>query len=196
MSATHRTSRGFVVILSGPSGVGKSTLIRRMLDREGFSLSVSATTRAPRPGEVHGRDYFFLGDEEFDRLVAEDAFLEWAVVHGRHRYGTLRREVERLLDAGRIVILDVDVQGARALVGFDDAVSVFVAPPSFDHLERRLRGRSTESDETLRARLETARAEMALTDAYDHVVVNDDLDAATEALCALLLAAREKRRAT
>lgn len=170
-------SGGLLAILSGPSGVGKSTIIDRLLEDERFALSVSATTRAPREGEENGIDYWFLSREEFEKRIAEDAFLEYATVHRRDLYGTLRSEVERRTGAGEIVILDIDVQGATALADEPGKVSVFIAPPSVETLERRLRDRGTEDEAAVTRRLETAREELARQDEYDVVVVNDDLDA-------------------
>ena len=170
--ATHK---GTLSVLSGPSGVGKSTIIARLLEDERYALSISATTRSPRQGEVDGVHYYFLSEEEFEARVQEGAFLEHAMVHG-HRYGTLEAEVVRLLDAGQWVILDIDVQGFLDLETALPSTSIFVAPPSFDVLEKRLRSRDTEDEETIQRRLATARWELEQKDKYDHVVVNDDLD--------------------
>jgi guanylate kinase len=173
-----------VLVITGPSGVGKGTLIRLLLARfPAMKLSVSATTRDPRPGEVDGVDYHFLSPAEFEEKIDGDEFLEWAEYAG-NRYGTLRSELER--DAHPLV-LEIEVQGARqvrARVG--DAVSVFIAPPSEEALRTRLVGRGSDSPEQVERRLETAWTELAARDEFDHVIVNDDLDAAVEELSRLV----------
>lgn len=179
------SERGGLAIIAGPSGVGKSSIIKRLLEDERFVLSVSATTRSPRPGEVDGEDYHFLAEDEFQRRIEANAFLEWALVHGSHRYGTLRDDVEARRDAGRTVLLDIDVQGSKQLRG-QDLARIFIAPPSFDELERRLRGRATEDEELIKQRLETAQAELERADEFDHVVVNEELETAVAALINLL----------
>ncbi|MCL4079695.1 guanylate kinase [Coriobacteriia bacterium Es71-Z0120] len=184
---TERTSaqrpRGRLLIISGPSGAGKGTLVDRLVERVPEAwVSVSATTRPPRPGEVDGVDYRFVSPEEFDRLVKAGEFLEWAEVHG-NRYGTLRSDVEKKIAEGRLVVLEIDPQGAqqvRRLV--DDAVCVFVVAPSFEELERRIRKRGAESDEEIAARLKTAERELALVGTYDYVVQNDDVARAADEL--------------
>ncbi len=179
-----RTPRLFV--LSGPSGAGKGTLLKRVLEeRPELCLTVSATTRAPRAGEVDGVSYHFITDEAFAALVDEGAFLEWANVHG-HRYGTLWSEVDKHIDDGRSVVLEIDVQGAfNVRAQRPDAVLLFVEPPSMAELERRLRDRGTESEDSIRLRLANARHEMELADRYDARIVNDDLEEAVE--CAVEL---------
>ena len=186
-----RTPRLFVV--SGPSGAGKGTLLARVREqRPDLGLTVSATTREPRPGEVDDVSYHFLSDAEFDRRVAAGEFLEWANVHG-HKYGTLRSEVDRNLSAGRSVILEIDVQGALNVRRiYPDAVLVFIEPPSMEVLESRLRGRGTEGEADLRLRLADAAGEMRLAGSYDERVVNDDLDEATARLVAVLDAHENK----
>lgn len=180
------TERGGLAIIAGPSGVGKSSIIKRLLEDDRFALSVSATTRAPREGEVDGTDYHFLSEAEFQSRIDAEAFLEWAVVHGRHRYGTLRADVEARRDTGHTVLLDIDVQGSDQLRS-EGLCRVFIAPPSFEELERRLRGRGTEDEERIQRRLETARAELERTDDFDHVVVNEDIEATVAVLIDLLL---------
>jgi guanylate kinase len=171
-----------VFVITGPSGVGKGTLIRTLLERvPELELSVSATTRAPRPGEVDGEDYHFLTDAEFDRRVLEGDFLEHAGYSGR-RYGTLRSELERRLSAGASVVLEIEVQGARQVAEqMPDARRIFIAPPSEEDLRTRLVGRGTDDEAQRERRLATAREELAAQDEFDIVVVNDRLgDAADE----------------
>ncbi len=172
-----------VFVITGPSGVGKGTLISRLLDRvPDLELSVSATTRAPRNGEVDGRDYHFLSPEEFDRRVGDEEFLEFATYSG-HRYGTLRSEVERRLSAGRSVVLEIEVQGARQVrAAMRESVQVFIAPPDPVVLRERLLARATDSAEAIDARLEVAEQELAAQDEFRHRVVNDDLDRAAAEL--------------
>ena len=175
--------RARVFVVSGPSGVGKGTLVAKLRERvSSLGLTVSATTREPREGEVDGVSYHFMDDAEFDRRVASGEFLEWAWVHA-HRYGTLKSEVERVLSGGESVVLEIDVQGGLAVRSvMPDAVLVFVEPPSMDELERRLRGRGTEDEEQVGLRLANAAAEMAHAGDYDVRIVNDDLDRACREL--------------
>jgi guanylate kinase len=178
-------ARGPLIILSGPSGSGKSSVIQRLLvDPPGpLRLSVSATTRPPRPGEVEGKDYYFWTLDRFERELAAGSFLEHAAVHGANYYGTLRAEVEPYLAAGSGVILDIDVQGADQVRRvWPDQVSVFLKGPSVEEYERRLRARGTEDDATIRRRLDTARAELAQADGYQYQVTNDNLDRAVAEL--------------
>lgn len=177
-------------MLVGPSAVGKSSVVGKLRSEvPDLFFSVSATTRDPRPGEVDGRDYHFVGDRGFDRLIADGALLEWAEIHGGlQRSGTPSQPVYEALEAGRPVLVEVDLAGAASVkAALPEAVTVFLSPPSWDELERRLRGRGTESAEKIERRLETARAEMATRDAYDAVVVNDDLDRAVSELVSLLV---------
>jgi guanylate kinase len=163
--------------------VGKGTLVAKVRgDRPSLGLTVSATTRPPRPGEVDGVSYFFMDDAEFSRRVSQGEFLEWANVHG-HRYGTLLSEVRRNLAEGRSLILEIDVQGGLNVRRIHpDAVLVFIEPPSMDELERRLRGRGTEDEASIECRLENARREMEMGASYDVRIVNDDLTRASEEL--------------
>lgn len=187
---------GQLLVLSAPSGAGKTTLARRFVEETpeaGFS--VSATTRAPRGRERDGVDYHFVAPERFQELVERGAFAEWAEVHG-HRYGTLRSTVEEALARGRIAVFDIDVQGGSAIQAAwpRDAVTVFVLPPSPAELERRLRGRSTDSDQAIRLRLAAARAEVALGAArYQYLVVNDVLEEALARLRAISACERARR---
>lgn len=176
--------RGRVVVVAGPTAVGKGTVTRRLLEKHPeVYLSVSATTRDPRPGEVDGIHYFFWSPEQFDDAVKDGDMLEWALVHGRNRYGTPRSAVEAARAEGRAVILEIDLEGARQVrSSMPDARFVFLAPPSWDVLVERLVGRGTESPEEQERRLETARVEMAAEKEFDVTIVNDDLDEAVDAL--------------
>ncbi len=181
------TGRPFPLVLSAPSGAGKTTIARLLLERRSdVGYSVSCTTRAPRAGEVDGVDYHFLDAARFDEAVQQGQFAEWAEVHGR-RYGTLVREVERVMASGQHVMLDIDVQGARQVVQrFLESVTVFVVPPSAEALVARLRGRNTESDETLALRLRNAVLELEEAEHYQHVVVNDNLEDAVRTVGAII----------
>ena len=172
-----------VFVITGPSGVGKGTLISRLLQNvPDLELSISATTRDPREGEEDGREYHFLTSEEFDRRVEEKDFLEFATYSG-NRYGTLNSEVQRCIDAGRSVVLEIEVQGAQQVrAARPDSVQIFIAPPDPGQLRRRLEGRGTDSAEAIDTRLETAELELAVQGDFDHRVVNDDLDQAAAEL--------------
>jgi guanylate kinase len=178
---------GRLFVITGPSGVGKGTLIRRLRERmPGLELSVSATTRPPRPGEVNGVDYHFTSDEEFDRLAREGRLLEHATYSG-HRYGTPRSEVEPRLAEGRSVVLEIEVQGARQVRrAMPEAIQVFIAPPSPEALRERLQGRGTDRPEEIERRLAVAEEELAARREFGHVVVNDELDRATDELVELV----------
>ena len=175
-TASARTSRGRMVVISGPSGSGKSTICKRLMQDPAVVFSVSATTRAKRPGEVDGRDYHFLSREEFKRRVERGEFLEHAEVYG-NMYGTLRAPMEQVLAEGRIYLLEIDVQGANQLRALGEpGTYVFIAPPDFEELRRRLSSRGTETPEMLERRLHKAEDEWRERVKYDHVVVNDDLE--------------------
>ena len=179
-----------VVVLSGPSAVGKSTVVRRLRERvPDLHFSVSATTRAPRPGEVDGVDYHFVTPEEFQQLIDNGELLEWAEIHsGLHRSGTLAGPVADAAAAGRPVLIEVDLAGAKAVKkAMPEAVSVFLAPPSRDALEQRLIGRGTETPDVMARRLATAEAELAAQDDFDVVVVNSQLESACAELVSLLV---------
>lgn len=186
-------SRGILFVVSSPSGGGKGTLIRRVLNKvPDLSYSVSFTTRAPRSGEVDGREYFFVTPEKFEEMVASNEFLEWAHVHGK-LYGTGLRQLNREISDGRDIILEVDVQGAasvRELV--EDAVSVFILPPSFAILKQRLIARGTDSAEELDLRLRNAPTELEHYANFMYVVINDDADRAAEQLASIVYAERAR----
>ncbi len=181
---------GRVVVLSGPSAVGKSTLVRCLRERIAeLHFSVSATTRAPRPGEVDGVDYYFVTPARFQQLIDEGALLEWAEIHsGLHRSGTPARPIRDATAAGHPVLIEVDLAGARAIKqAMPEAISVFLAPPSWEALEARLVGRGTETPEVIARRLATARTELAAQDDFDEVVVNSQLESACAELVSLLV---------
>ena len=164
-------------MIAGPTAVGKGTVVKYLLDHfTNVLLSVSATTRAPRPGEVDGVDYIFLTHEEFDRQIAAGEMLEYAVVHGVNKYGTPRLPVEKALNEGKQVILEIDIQGARQVkASMPEALLVFIAPPSWDELVRRLSSRATESPQEQAQRLKTAKVELEAASEFDAVIVNEDI---------------------
>ena len=181
----HKGKRGVLFVFSGPSGVGKGTLKAKLFEEfaDQIAYSVSATTRGPREGEVNGKDYFFITRQEFERRVKNNEFLEHAEFAG-NCYGTPRAYVEKLLDSGMNVVLEIDVQGAlQVMKSMPECVSVFILPPSFEELEHRLRGRGTETEEKVRERLETAKRELPYAPQYDYQIVNGgDIEAAYQSL--------------
>ena len=191
---------GTLVVISGPSGAGKSTVVRRLLELCGLplALSVSATTRKPRPGEVDGVEYQFLEFEEFQAKRDAGEFLEFAEVYGQGKwYGTLRRPVEESQAQGNIVLLEIDVSGALQVIKrFPNAITIFVHPGSLEILEQRLRGRDTEDESSIQRRLEVARIEMETAHQYTYSIQNDDIDTAANEICQILTTFGEKRTCT
>ena len=194
------SERGRLFVISGPAGVGKSEIVKRVLSAHpDIKLSVSCTTRAPRPGEVDGVSYHFVDDARFDALVAEDAFYEWAHVH-QNRYGTLKSVVARELDAGNDLILEIDVQGCLQAMAQDPSVTgIFVCPPSRENLEARLRHRGTETEESIRVRLNNVARECATAYKYHYIIIHQDwsvepnaLDIAAEEVYAIITARRRE----
>lgn len=184
-------NKGKIIILSAPSGTGKSTIISRLMEHPELKLqfSISATSRQPRGGECHGREYYFLTPEEFASRVKKGDFVEWEEVYHGTCYGTLRTEVERVVGNGGNLIMDIDVKGAlnvKRQFG-DDAVAIFVMPPSVEELERRLRGRATDSEESVRKRLDKAEYEMTFAPKFDIEVINDSLDRAVEEVAGIIM---------
>jgi len=188
-----RFTRTFPIVVSGPSGSGKTTLVEKVLDRVHLlRRSVSATTRAARPGEIEGKSYFFVGEGEFETLKT-GKLIEWATVHG-HAYGTPREFVEKTLDSGVDVVLSVDVQGGRQVKkAFPDAVTIFILPPSYEVLEQRIRRRAADPAGTIKTRLENAREELRALPEYEYAVVNDGFEEAVSALCSIILSERHRR---
>lgn len=173
---------GRLVVLAGPTAVGKGAVSAHIREHHPeIQLSVSATTRPPRPGEVHGQHYFFVSDDEFDRMIADNELLEWAVVHNSYRYGTPRPPIDAALQEGKRVLLEIDLQGARNVrAAVPNAVLVFLLPPSWEELVRRLTGRGTEDPAEQARRLETAKVELAAQDEFDYRVVNTEVGAAAQ----------------
>lgn len=193
-------NRGRLFVISGPAGVGKSEIVKMLLKRHSdVSLSVSCTTRAPRPGEIDGVSYHFVSDERFDALLKEDAFYEWAHVH-QNRYGTLKSVVKEELDAGRDLILEIDVQGCLQAMAQDETVTgIFVCPPSRENLETRLRNRGTETEESIRVRLNNVAKECATAYKYHYIIIHQDwsvepnaLEIAAEQVYAIITARRRE----
>lgn len=188
---THDT-KGILLVMSGPSGAGKGTLCAHLREQIPVALSISATTRAPRKGEQEGVNYFFMTQDEFKQKIQEDGFIEWAKVYDNY-YGTPRKYVEDMLDAGQNVMLEIDPQGAKSVkLRIPDAVLVFIMPPSYKELERRIRGRGTETEEQIEKRLSCAVGEINTLAAYDYVIINADIQAAVDNLKAIIAAERCK----
>ena len=184
--------KGILLVMSGPSGAGKGTLCARLREQIPVALSISATTRAPRKGEQEGVNYFFMTQEEFKQKIHEDGFIEWAKVYDNY-YGTPRKYVEDMLEAGQDVMLEIDPQGAKSVkLRIPDAVLVFIMPPSYKELERRIRGRGTETEEQIEKRLSCAVGEINTLAAYDYVIINPDIQAAVDNLKAIIAAERCK----
>lgn len=187
--------RGLMFILSSPSGAGKTTIARKLLAHDAeIRMSVSVTTRPPRPGEVDGQDYIFASQAEFDRMVEDGQFLEWATVFG-NSYGTPKAQVKAGIREGQDFLFDIDWQGTQQLYQKmeTDVVRVFLLPPSIDELRRRLTGRGTDPAEVIQSRMDRARAEISHWDGYDYVVVNDDVEACYDQVCEILHAERMRR---
>lgn len=187
------TNKGLLIVYTGASGVGKGTIMKELLRKNpNLRLSVSATTRAPREGEVNGREYYFVTHERFDELIAEHGFLEYAEYVG-NKYGTPKEPVFRMLDEGLDVILEIEVKGfLQVKEACPDCVTIFIAPPSFEVLQERLRGRGTESEEVIEKRLKTAEQELQSQNLFDYVVVNDDLDRAIEEVLSIIADRKSK----
>lgn len=185
--------RGLLIIMSGPSGVGKGTIREKLMKKDDLNLhySVSMTTRGMRPGEVNGREYYFVSSEEFDQNIAKDNLLEWAEFVG-NRYGTPRDKVEQMRNEGKNVMLEIEVNGTAQVlkkVQDDGVLSIFIAPPSLEELENRLRGRGTETEEVIKSRVAKATHEFGFKDQYKYVVVNDKLDKAVDDVRQIILRA-------
>jgi len=176
-------STGKLIVLTGPSGVGKGTLLRALLQRHPqLYYSVSVTTRSPRPGEINGKNYYFIDRNKFEQLVAQGEFLEWAEFAGNY-YGTPREAVVNQIQSGKLVVLEIELEGARQIrASFPNALSIFILPPSFDELEKRIRGRGQDSQEAIARRLDRAKAEIQAADEFDIQIVNDDFETALGAI--------------
>ena len=182
--------KGLLVVISGPSGAGKGTICQALLEKTPLAYSVSATTRKPRAGEVDGESYYFLSVEAFEKMIEKDELLEWAKVYDNY-YGTPLKKVEEKLAAGEDILLEIDTQGAmKVREKFPEGVYIFILPPSLAELERRIRGRDTETEEVLQKRLAAAIEEIDAGKCYKYVVTNDEVDGAVDSVCAILAAER------
>lgn len=188
------SKKGLLVVYTGCSGVGKGTIMKKLLQKESnFRLSVSATTRSPRPGETHGKEYFFVSREEFKEMIDNNKFLEYAQ-YADNFYGTPKDAVEEMLNHGYNVFLEIEVQGGlQILKKCPDCLSIFIVPPSMEELEHRLRGRGTEPNDVIEKRMEAAKTEMTFTNHYDYVVMNDNVDIAVDEIISLVKKEQEKR---
>ena len=181
-------NKGKLIIFAAPSGAGKSSLINKIIERDlnNFELSISATTRAQRDGETHGKDYFFISDNEFNELKNSEAFIEYAVVHG-HQYGTLKSFISEKLETGTNIVLDIDVQGFKQIKEvIKDTISIFIIPPSIEELSKRLTMRGLDSDETIKERLINAKTELKSAELFDYIVLNQDFDKALEEISSII----------
>ena len=182
--------KGLLVVVSGPSGAGKGTICQALLEKTPLAYSVSATTRKPRAGEVDGESYYFLSVEAFEKMIEKDELLEWAKVYDNY-YGTPLKKVEEKLAAGEDILLEIDTQGAmKVREKFPEGIYIFILPPSFAELERRIRGRDTETEDVLQKRLAAAIDESEAGKCYKYVVTNDEVDGAVDSVCAILAAER------
>jgi|TARA_B100001093_G_C26621242_1_gene924735 guanylate kinase len=181
-------NKGKLIIFAAPSGAGKSSLINKIIERDlnNFELSISATTRAQRDGETHGKDYFFISDNEFNELKNSEAFIEYAVVHG-HQYGTLKSFINEKLETGTNIVLDIDVQGFKQIKEvIKDTISIFIIPPSIEELSKRLTMRGLDSDKTIKERLINAKTELKSAELFDYIVLNQDFDKALEEISSII----------
>lgn len=188
------SKKGLLIVYSGCSGVGKGTIMKELLKREdSFKLSVSATTRSPRPGEVHGREYFFVTNDDFNSMIEKDEFLEYAT-YSNNQYGTPAKAVDEMLLKGYNVFLEIEVQGGLQVMKLrPDCMSIFIVPPSMEELENRLRGRGTETEDVIAVRMAAAREEMTFQNNYQFIVKNDNLEDAINEVIALVKSEQEKR---
>ncbi|GAB6189750.1 guanylate kinase [Marinitoga arctica] len=187
-------TKGILYVVSGPSGVGKSSIIKNAMSKlEGFMFSVSYTTRPPRPGEIDGRDYFFIDEKTFNKMVENNEFLEYAEVHG-HKYGTSKVFIEKKMNEGINIVLDIDVQGALNVVRQmrKNSVLIFIAPPSYSELKKRLMNRGTEKERDLKRRLLDAKWELSKINEFDYLIVNEDLNEAINQLLSIFIAEQIK----
>ncbi|KAF2955782.1 guanylate kinase [Marinitoga sp. 38H-ov] len=189
-------TKGILYVVSGPSGVGKSSIIKNAMSKlNGFIFSVSYTTRPPRPGEINGKDYFFVDENTFNKMVENNEFLEYANVHG-YKYGTSKKYIKEKINEGLNIVLDIDVQGALNIIKVmpEDTVLIFVAPPSYSELKKRLMNRGTEKENDLKVRLEDAKWELSKINDFDYLIVNEDLNEAINQLISIFIAEQIKTK--